>query len=141
VGIELGGLMLTEDGGHSFSDHRLGAQPDVHALAWHPSAPGRAYEAGGGGAAWSTDGGRSWELADEGREHRYVWALAVDPAREARDRRGLHHARTIASDRRRRRVAPTGGHAAPSHRVSLPWSHVQHGAGVGRRGCLSPDRT
>src|SRR5829696_2353615 len=79
VGIELGGLMLTEDGGQSFSDHRPGAQPDVHALAWHPSAPGRAYEAGGGGAAWSTDGGRSWKPADEGREHRYVWALAVDP--------------------------------------------------------------
>ena len=79
VGIELGGLMLTEDGGQSFSDHRKGAQPDVHALAWHPSAPGRAYEAGGGGAAWSTDGGRTWESAEEGREHRYVWALAVDP--------------------------------------------------------------
>src|SRR5215208_5540012 len=79
VGIELGGLMLTEDGGQSFSDHRAGAQPDVHALAWHPSASARAYEAGGGGAAWSTDGGRTWEPADEGREHRYVWALAVDP--------------------------------------------------------------
>jgi hypothetical protein len=51
----------------------------VHALAWHPSAPGRAYEAGGGGAAWSTDGGRTWEPADEGHEHRYAWALAVDP--------------------------------------------------------------
>jgi photosystem II stability/assembly factor-like uncharacterized protein len=79
VGIELGGLMLTEDGGQSFSDHRPGAQPDVHALAWHPSARGRAYEAGGRGAAWSTDGGRSWEPTDAGREHRYVWALAVDP--------------------------------------------------------------
>lgn len=79
VGIELGGLMLTEDGGEKFSDHRPGAQPDVHALAWHPRASGRAYEAGGGGAAWSTDGGRTWEPADEGREHRYVWALAVDP--------------------------------------------------------------
>src|SRR3712207_6916988 len=54
VGIELGGLMLTEDGGQSFSDHRPGAQPDVHALAWHPSAPGRAYEAGGGGDRKST---------------------------------------------------------------------------------------
>ena len=79
VGIELGGLMLNEDGGQSFSDHRPRAQPDVHTLAWHPSTSGRAYEAGGGGAAWSTDGGRTWEPADEGREHRYVWALAVDP--------------------------------------------------------------
>jgi len=79
VGIELGGLMLSEDGGETFSDHRPASQPDVHALAWHPSEPGRAYEAGGGGAAWSKDGGRSWEPADDGRPHRYVWALAVDP--------------------------------------------------------------
>src|SRR5207248_5570105 len=57
VGIELGGLMLSRDGGQTWEDHRPGAQRDVHALAWHPSAPGRAYEAGGGGAAWSRDGG------------------------------------------------------------------------------------
>jgi photosystem II stability/assembly factor-like uncharacterized protein len=79
VGIELGGLMLSEDGGESFSDHRPEAQPDVHALAWHPHEPGRAYEAGGGGAAWSTDGGRTWERTDEGRDLRYTWGLAVDP--------------------------------------------------------------
>src|SRR3954454_23867790 len=80
VGIELGGLMLTEDGGASFSDHRPNAARDVHCLAWHPSVPGRAYEAGGDGAAWSRDGGHSWERADAGRERRYAWALAVDPA-------------------------------------------------------------
>jgi photosystem II stability/assembly factor-like uncharacterized protein len=80
VGIELGGLMRTEDGGASFSDHRPGAARDVHCLAWHPSAPGRAYEAGGDGAAWSRDGGRSWDRADAGRDRRYAWALAVDAA-------------------------------------------------------------
>src|SRR5215207_287708 len=51
VGIELGGLMRTEDGGASFSDHRPEAARDVHCLAWHPSARGRAYEAGGESAA------------------------------------------------------------------------------------------
>ena len=80
VGIELGGLMRTEDGGGSFSDHRPEAARDVHCLAWHPSAPGRAYEAGGDGTAWSRDGGRSWHKADAGRERGYAWALAVDPA-------------------------------------------------------------
>jgi photosystem II stability/assembly factor-like uncharacterized protein len=79
AGIELGGVMLTEDGGATWMDHRPGAQPDCHALAWHPSAEGRAYEAGGGGAAWSFDGGRSWRAADEGRDRNYTWALAVDP--------------------------------------------------------------
>jgi photosystem II stability/assembly factor-like uncharacterized protein len=80
VGIELGGLMRTDDGGQTWADHRPGAQRDVHALAWHPTEPGRAYEAAGGGAAWSHDGGETWEPADEGRDRHYTWALAVDPA-------------------------------------------------------------
>jgi photosystem II stability/assembly factor-like uncharacterized protein len=79
AGIELGGLMRSEDGGKTWEDHRPGAQRDVHALAWHPSAGERAYEAGGGGSAWSRDGGESWEPADVGRDRHYTWALAVDP--------------------------------------------------------------
>jgi photosystem II stability/assembly factor-like uncharacterized protein len=79
VGIELGGLMRTTDGGETWADHRPGAQRDVHTLAWHPAKPGRAYEAAGGGAAWSRDGGDSWEPADAGRDRHYTWALAVDP--------------------------------------------------------------
>ncbi|HJQ51302.1 MAG TPA: hypothetical protein VJ838_12385 [Gaiellaceae bacterium] len=79
VGIELGGLMRSTDGGASWQDHRPGAQPDVHSLAWHPRAQGRAYEAGGGGAAFSTDAGESWQPADEGRDRHYTWSVAVDP--------------------------------------------------------------
>ena len=79
VGIELGGLMVSEDRGETWHDHRPGAQPDVHSLAWHPTSPGRAYEAGGGGAAWSRDGGISWEPADAGRDRHYTWSVAVDP--------------------------------------------------------------
>jgi photosystem II stability/assembly factor-like uncharacterized protein len=78
VGIELGGLMRSDDGGETWADHRPGAQRDVHSIAWHPVAPGRAYEAGGGGAAWSRDGGMTWEPADEGRDRHYVWSVAVD---------------------------------------------------------------
>jgi len=79
VGIELGGLMRSSDGGQSWRDHRPGAQPDVHSLVWHPRAHGRAYEAGGGGAAYSLDGGDSWQAADEGRDRNYTWAVTVDP--------------------------------------------------------------
>jgi photosystem II stability/assembly factor-like uncharacterized protein len=79
VGIELGGLMRSGDGGQSWQDHRPGAQRDVHSLAWHPHTPGRAYEAGGGGAAFSTDGGESWQPADEGRDRHYAWSVTVDP--------------------------------------------------------------
>jgi hypothetical protein len=79
VGIELGGLMYSDDGGQSFTDHRPGAERDVHALAWHPRVEGRSYESAGGGATWSRDGGWSWDPAESGRVHRYCWALAVDP--------------------------------------------------------------
>jgi hypothetical protein len=79
VGIELGGLMRSDDGGLSWQDHRPGAQLDVHSLAWHPEALGRAYEAGGGGAAFSTDAGETWQHADEGLDRRYSWSVTVDP--------------------------------------------------------------
>jgi photosystem II stability/assembly factor-like uncharacterized protein len=79
VGIELGGLMRSSDGGESWEDHRPGAQRDVHSLAWHPRVHGRAYEAGGGGAAFSEDAGESWQRADDGRDRHYTWAVAVDP--------------------------------------------------------------
>ena len=79
AGIELGGLMRSTDGGETWQDHRPGAQPDVHSLAWHPRLEGWAYEAGGGGAAWSEDGGDTWHPADEGRDRQYTWSVAVDP--------------------------------------------------------------
>jgi hypothetical protein len=79
VGIELGGVMRSDDGGATFSDHRPGARLDAHCLAWHPHAAGRAYQAAGEGAAWSRDGGATWTAADDGRDRRYCWALAVDP--------------------------------------------------------------
>lgn len=79
VGIELGGLMRSTDGGETWQDHRPGAQPDVHSLTWHPRVAGRAYEAGGGGAAWSEDGGETWHAADDGRDRHYTWSVAVDP--------------------------------------------------------------
>jgi photosystem II stability/assembly factor-like uncharacterized protein len=79
VGIELGGLMRSLDGGESWEDHRPGAQRDVHSLAWHPDRRGSAYEAGGGGAAFSDDAGETWHAADEGRDRHYTWSVAVEP--------------------------------------------------------------
>src|SRR5918996_548882 len=79
VGIELGGLMRSTDAGATWQDHRPGAARDVHSLAWHPRAEGRAYEAGGDGAAWSEDAGETWQPADEGRDRHYTRSVAVDP--------------------------------------------------------------
>jgi hypothetical protein len=80
AGIELGGVLRSTDGGETWQDQRPGAQPDCHSLATHPDAPEAVYEAAGGGFAESMDCGDTWEGADEGLKHRYVWGLAVDPA-------------------------------------------------------------
>src|SRR2546421_1336815 len=79
VAIELGGVMLSEDGGESFSDHRPGAKRDAHAITWHPLGEGRAYQAAGDGAAWSADGGGSRAGPPAGREPRYLWGPAPRP--------------------------------------------------------------
>lgn len=80
VGIELGGLMYSDDAGETFSDHRPGAKRDVHTLTWHPRLQGRVYQAAGDGAAWSRDGGLNWEAVDAGRDLPYCWSVAVDPS-------------------------------------------------------------
>ncbi len=78
VGIELGGVLRSTDGGETWQDQRPGAQPDCHNLAAHPESVDLVYEAGGGGFARSRDFGDSWEPADDGMDLHYVWGLAVD---------------------------------------------------------------
>jgi photosystem II stability/assembly factor-like uncharacterized protein len=78
VGIELGGILRSVDGGESWQDQRPGAYADCHSLATHPDAPKTFYEAGGGGFAESQDSGESWAATDSGIVLRYVWGLTVD---------------------------------------------------------------
>ncbi len=78
VGIELGGILRSTDGGETWQDQRPGAQADCHSLFAHQSAPELLYEAGGGGFAQSTDFGDSWEGADGGMDLHYAWGLAAD---------------------------------------------------------------
>lgn len=80
AGIELGGVMVSRDGGTTWEDRKPGLYHDCHSLATHQAAPDRVYLAAGGGVAWSQDAGVSWVKADEGLQHRYVWGLAVDAA-------------------------------------------------------------
>jgi hypothetical protein len=79
VGIELGGVMRSLDGGESWEDRKPNAQHDCHTLSTHPQAPGLLYETAGGGFAESHDGGTTWQRDDSGRHHHYLWGLAVDP--------------------------------------------------------------
>ena len=79
VGIEAGALVVTPDGGETWTDRPPGSPRDTHTIATHPDAPDRVYVAAGDGYAESDDRGRSFEVAESGLDHGYVWGLAVDP--------------------------------------------------------------
>lgn len=79
VGIELGGVMRSLDGGETWEDREPGAYTDSHAIKVHPTATDRVYEAAGQGVALSDDCGASWSPVDEGMDRHYSWAIAVDP--------------------------------------------------------------
>ena len=80
VGIELGGVMRSLDGGASWQDHNPQAHSDAHQLLTHPLAPARLYEAAGQGIARSDDLGESWRRIDDGLDRHYAWTQALDPA-------------------------------------------------------------
>src|SRR3989442_863019 len=100
VGIELGGLMRSADGGETWQDHRPGAQPDVHSLAWHPRVAGRAYEAGRGRAGLGA--------------HRRVATRSSSCGRSQARRATASGAANVRSERRAR---PTSRAAPSSERV------------------------
>lgn len=80
VGIELGGVMRSNDGGASWFDHNPEAHSDAHQLLTHPLAPDRLYEAAGQGIARSENLGDSWSRPEDGLDRHYAWAEAIDPA-------------------------------------------------------------
>jgi photosystem II stability/assembly factor-like uncharacterized protein len=80
VGIELGGVMRSRDGGATWVDHNPQAHSDAHELLMHPLAPERVYEAAGEGIARSEDRGNSWSKREDGLDRHYAWAQAIDPA-------------------------------------------------------------
>ena len=80
VGIELGGVMRSLDGGASWIDHNRQAHSDAHQLLTHPLAPDRLYEAAGQGVARSDDRGETWTRHEHGLDRHYAWAQALDPA-------------------------------------------------------------
>jgi photosystem II stability/assembly factor-like uncharacterized protein len=79
VGIELGGVIRSFDGGASWIDHNPGAHSDAHDLRTHPLAPDRLYEAAGQGIARSDDGGETWAHREQNLYRHYAWAQAIDP--------------------------------------------------------------
>ena len=81
AGIELGGVLRSEDGGRTWSNHRRGAERDCHSLKFHPSNGNWVYQGGGGGPALSMDGGLTWRKAKNGLGTKYGWMVAADHKR------------------------------------------------------------
>src|SRR5436190_1218626 len=79
VGCRGSGLKRSADGGDTFEDVPLPEQ-DVFSVAVS-AADGAVYAGTEPSRLFrSADGGHSWDRADAGRDRRYAWALAVDPA-------------------------------------------------------------
>jgi len=132
VGIEVGGVMCSHDGGESWEDHRRHCFADSHALAAHPAAPERVCQGAAGGVAISLDGGGSWSHVDRGIGRTFVWALAVDPvdpdlwyvsaapsrctptAATGRQMQRYTDGAAAGPGRRRRRATPCGGYRSRS---------------------------
>lgn len=79
VGIELGGVLRTRDGGKTFEDRHPDAVIDPHVVHAHPRTPERTYAIGGDGVSFSSDAGDSWTRDTDGMDRYYTWGLAVDP--------------------------------------------------------------
>ena len=80
VGIELGGVMRSLDGGESWEDRKPGSHHDSHSLRAHPFMEGRIYEAAGEGFAESFDGGDTWRKFNDGLgDYTYMVDVAADP--------------------------------------------------------------
>lgn len=83
AGIEYGAMLLSRDGGLTWSKHLKGASRDCHSLTFHVTDGNWVYQGGGGWpAAVSQDGGVTWTPRRKGmRFSLYGWAVAADPER------------------------------------------------------------
>ncbi len=83
VGVELGSVVRSTDGGKTWQNHRSGALRDCHSLKFHATNGDWVYEGGGtgAGAAFSRDAGNTWTQVQQGLDRHYGWAAAADPAR------------------------------------------------------------
>lgn len=93
VGIEVGGILHTDDGGRTWRHCLPGDNPDLHMMYAHPAKPDVLYAStgygrldgiaemieGNAGVFRSDDGGVSWQYAWRGITPRYSRPMCVDP--------------------------------------------------------------
>jgi hypothetical protein len=81
AGMEVGGVLRSEDGGRSWSKPLRGADVDCHSLKFHPTHSDWVYQGGGNGVAFSKNGGRNWKKPKDGLGPKYGWMVAGDSHR------------------------------------------------------------
>lgn len=93
VGVEVGGILTTTDGGRSFSLACPGQNPDIHVMTSHPAQPNVLYATTGygridnsepmekriAGLFRSKDAGQTWEWAWGDLQPRYTRPICFDP--------------------------------------------------------------
>lgn len=93
VGVEVGGIMRTEDGGETWELGLPGDNPDLHMMYAHPARPEVLYAStgygrldgvaemieGNAGVFRSDDYGASWQYAWKGITPRYSRPMCIDP--------------------------------------------------------------
>ncbi|MFP6706245.1 MAG: hypothetical protein VCE75_09490 [Alphaproteobacteria bacterium] len=94
VGVEVGGIMRTEDGGESWNFSLPGENPDLHMMCAHPGQPSTLFAStgygrldgvaemveGNAGVFRSDNSGASWRYAWKGITPRYSRPMCIDPA-------------------------------------------------------------
>ena len=81
VGVEVGGVLLSRDGGDHWAEMNNGVHVDVHTVRPDPSSPGRLIAATGGGLYVSEDEGESWSHITAGLGQGYAVGVHVNPER------------------------------------------------------------
>ncbi|WP_417520038.1 WD40/YVTN/BNR-like repeat-containing protein [Minwuia sp.] len=93
IGVEVGGIMMSDDGGGSWSMVLPGDNPDLHMMFQHPVEPGVLFAStgygrrdgiaemveGNAGVFRSEDFGATWTYAWSGITPRYSRPICIDP--------------------------------------------------------------
>jgi photosystem II stability/assembly factor-like uncharacterized protein len=79
VGVEVGGVMLSTDGGDSWQEARECMHPDVHGLAIAAGTEDHVFAVTGVGFYRTINGAMSWESRSDGLNDLYTVAVANDP--------------------------------------------------------------
>ena len=81
AGVEVGGVLLSRDGGRSWQEINAGVYVDVHSVRPDPSRPGQLLAVTGRGFYASEDAGESWERRMNGVGNGYTIGMHIHPKR------------------------------------------------------------